>query len=451
MTISRKQISLFLVLIVYLFSSFLFRIFENYYKTSYEKNNNDPNISIFSIEGTLRENIIITPNKESPLAQNTFTPASAGLVLELRSPSFVPKIIPTEGRVPTYYEKWNQNTSYFAFESPLRRKPSFYYNGELRNNDPLLDAHDAVVHTDGTITFLQYKPDYATGLLHMGIKRVDRDNRVLFNWSSDTHISQRDSLYMVDSEAASEKQQGSISVYRVLFKVRQKYSKLLISLIGPEYYKRIVNVKIPIGSQLINLFDEQVNMIGLRMLDIIHVNSIEYLNNDKNILVSARHLDAVFIIDVASGKIVWALGGKNSRFTANRVIDDPIGGFSHQHDARVFKDKLYLFDNSNMEPDVPSRVVVYTFDLRDARRSKFLYEYLEPEGRRRLTMGSVQPLDNDRILIGWGGVPLGPDRDQPTLVASIVNMKTKQSEWAMKLNPGWTSYRVRAHKVNNIE
>jgi len=442
--ISTKNIILSTV-ILYLIFTFIFSGFEYLTKKNFESKNSDPTASIFKIEGTQNENIIITPNKEFPFRQTTFTPAPAGGVLELRAPNYVPEIIHTEGRVPIYYEKWNQNISYFAFESPLRRKVSFYYNGELKNDESFLDAHDAVVHTDGTFTFLYYEPDYRTGLLHMRIKRLDKNNRVLFDWSSQAHISQHDSLYTSVSEDTSLKYDESKSIYKILLKVREKYSRLILDLIGPENYRQVITYKLPLANQPINLFDNQIHMGGSKIADIIHANSIEYLNNDQNILISARHLDSIFIIDVTSGKIVWALGGKKSRFTTNRVIGDPRGGFSHQHDARIYKNKLYIYDNGNMEPNVPSRAVVYTFDLKDAGRSRFLYEYLEPEGRRRLTMGSIQPLNNNRILIGWGGVPLGPDRDEPTLAASIVNMKTEKSEWQMWLNPGWTSYRVRAY------
>ena len=146
-----------------------------------------------------------------------------------------------------------------------------------------------------------------------------------------------------------------------------------------------------------------------------------------------------------TGSIIWSLGGPYSTFTKNRVIGDPRGGFSHQHDARVFKDKLYLFDNANMQLGLPSRAVVYTFDMKNPSNCKFLFEYIEPYMRRRLSMASVQPLDDDRILIGWGGVPLGPDRQKTSVGASIVNMKNNTTEWQLDFKPGWTSYRARGY------
>lgn len=101
--------------------------------------------------------------------------------------------------------------------------------------------------------------------------------------------------------------------------------------------------------------------------DYDHPNSL-HVDPDGDYLVSFRNLDAVVLVDRDTGEIRWRLGGKRSDFT---FLDDPLGGFSGQHDARFLPDgRLLLFDNGTLHTPPTSRAVEYELDegARTARR-----------------------------------------------------------------------------------
>ena len=78
-------------------------------------------------------------------------------------------------------------------------------------------------------------------------------------------------------------------------------------------------------------------------LDEVHANSIQ-LDNDGNILLSARHLDEVTKISRDSAKIIWRWGGKNNQFT---LLGDTLW-FSHQHAVRrIPNGHVVMMDNGN--------------------------------------------------------------------------------------------------------
>lgn len=93
--------------------------------------------------------------------------------------------------------------------------------------------------------------------------------------------------------------------------------------------------------------------------DYAHANSISQ-DVDGHLLVSFRHLDAVYKIDHNSGQVIWRLGGRSSDFTFS---NDP-EGFSGQHSARRLPNGRYgLFDNGNQKAQPRhTRVVEYGLD-----------------------------------------------------------------------------------------
>ena len=189
------------------------------------------------------------------------------------------------------------------------------------------------------------------------------------------------------------------------------------------------------------LFSSGVTLFALEENDYVHVNSIQKLEPSGDILVSARHLDTVFIIDRKTGDIKWSLGGKYSKVTANRTIGDPRGGFSHAHYARIVGNRLYMFDNGNLFPDLPSRAVVYQLDSQPPNR--MVFEFLEPNGKQRYSLGSVQLLQNNQLLIGWGAVNEA-DMGAPQRAVSIVNINDGKEAFSIDMGPSWLSYRVKA-------
>jgi len=396
----------------------------------------DPLMPIHSVIGTAKETILLTPNLEHPFRSNNFISPIIGFGLELRS-GRKPQPIPTGEDTPIYIDRMGGLYSWFHI-SKTTGNPSFMYGGKTVTTPEYLDFHDQVIHPDGSITFMEYLPDWSNRSIHLVLKRVDAGGRILWSWNSKKYISKENYVKYIspinnDSEA--------VPLRNSLKSIREQYSFLILNLVGGDLYESLSKICLPLYRRTINVFSKNVGLI-----DTIHANSIQYLDNESYILVSARHLDSIFIIDVRTGSIVWSLGGPASRLTENRVIGDPRGGFSHQHTARVYNNRLYIYDNANMYPDLPSRAVVYTFDMKNPNNCRFIFEYLEPYGKRRLSMGSIQPLDKDRILVGWGGVQRGPDFKAPSAAASIVNMKTGQTEWQLDFKSGWTSYRAIAYQ-----
>jgi Arylsulfotransferase (ASST) len=143
--------------------------------------------------------------------------------------------------------------------------------------------------------------------------------------------------------------------------------------------------------------------------DPYHLNSID-LDADGNLVLSARHTNAIYKIDRQTGDVIWRLGGKRSDFTMR-----PGSEFSLQHDARVQPDQtLTLFDN--VAEDLPargrrSRGITLAVDP-EQRTATLVREIEHPDGVLSPTQGSMQRLDGG-AFIGWGGLqPLFSEFDR---------------------------------------
>jgi hypothetical protein len=117
--------------------------------------------------------------------------------------------------------------------------------------------------------------------------------------------------------------------------------------------------------------------------DIFHTNSIEILEEGRRLqfLLSIRSLNAVAILDVASGRIVWALSGR----------------WHKQHEAQIVDGNLLLFDNLGLtraEPGLEqSRVLEIDMDSLDV-----VWSYTAP-GFYTKGAGAQQRLPNGNTLI----------------------------------------------------
>ncbi len=164
----------------------------------------------------------------------------------------------------------------------------------------------------------------------------------------------------------------------------------------------------------------------------IHGNGFT-LDQDGNIILSARRFDELIKINRQSGRIMWRMGGTSSKNNQFTFVDDPYGGFSGQHHPQILPNgNLLLFDNGvNHDPPV-SRAVEYALDAEN-RRARLVWSY--ENGRFAPAMGSVQRLPNGNTLIGWGTAP--PDGSNVTEV-------TRDGEvvFGLSLPPDQISYRA---------
>lgn len=135
-----------------------------------------------------------------------------------------------------------------------------------------------------------------------------------------------------------------------------------------------------------------------KAFDYCHGNAIA-VDNDGNLLVSFRNLNAICKIDHHSGKIIWQLGGKHSSFRF-------AGGksFSGQHDIRVLPNGHYtLFDNSTIDPKQnASGPSEYEINL-EYMVAKRVWEYHYPPYFYSPSLGNYQRSGNYQ-LINYGFV-----------------------------------------------
>ena len=134
-----------------------------------------------------------------------------------------------------------------------------------------------------------------------------------------------------------------------------------------------------------------------------HLNSLA-IDQDGDLLISARNTCAVYKVSRKTGKIVWRLNGKKSDFTMG-----PGSRFWWQHHVRPHSDgRLSIFDNGANGPAVnekQSRAVVLRLDT-GAMRATLERAYKHP--RKPLlagAMGSAQLLEDGRMFVGWGTQP----------------------------------------------
>ena len=124
--------------------------------------------------------------------------------------------------------------------------------------------------------------------------------------------------------------------------------------------------------------------------DIIHMNSVE--DDGDGIIFSARHLDAVYRIDKASGDIDWKLGGTTTNKSLT-VSNDPLGSnpFSGQHDARRLPDGTVTVHDNETNPNRPPRAVRYQIDP-NAMTAKLVESVSDSQVQSSLCCGSARKL-----------------------------------------------------------
>jgi Arylsulfotransferase (ASST) len=137
--------------------------------------------------------------------------------------------------------------------------------------------------------------------------------------------------------------------------------------------------------------------------DYFHINSVA-VDDDANIVISARNTWAAYKVNHSSGAVMWALGGRESSFNM-----EPGTRFAFQHDVRVrgSGDRLLtLFDDGAGPPNVHrySRGLELGLDFSHmtARRVGEL-DHAPPLLSE--FEGNMQQLSDGHELIGWGQEP----------------------------------------------
>ncbi len=139
------------------------------------------------------------------------------------------------------------------------------------------------------------------------------------------------------------------------------------------------------------------------VVDAFHCNSID-VGADGNLLVSARHLNAVFLIDKPTGRVVWKLGGvayNKDGAELIRIQGEPKNTFNRQHDARwQANGNVSLFDDHSDETG-PARGVEYALDLEGGTATlTWQYQGTASSG----ALGSCRRYSDGHTVIGWGAL-----------------------------------------------
>ncbi len=156
--------------------------------------------------------------------------------------------------------------------------------------------------------------------------------------------------------------------------------------------------------------------IGGMHYDPIHVNSLAVSPDGSQVLFTARHLDAVYAIDWASGAIdVEARRHRPTPLAARRLSfeADPFAGPLRPHDVNMLANgNVTMFDNRATIPIAtppgtgPARYVEYEIDT-SGGTATLVRSIRRPNGDDSGTMGSARLQPDGPSSIGWGGVP-GP-------------------------------------------
>ena len=140
---------------------------------------------------------------------------------------------------------------------------------------------------------------------------------------------------------------------------------------------------------------------GKTVVDPYHCNAIDVADNG-DLLVSARHMDSVFMVSRTTGKVLWKMGGTTaSQDDAPYIalVDDPLTSFHRQHDVRILPDgTISMFDDQTATAG-PARALIVSYDVA-AGTAKVAWQY---QGTMTsLAMGSFRILEDGSRVIGWG-------------------------------------------------
>jgi hypothetical protein len=169
-------------------------------------------------------------------------------------------------------------------------------------------------------------------------------------------------------------------------------------------------------------------------VDYTHLNSVA-LDEDGNLLISARNTWTAYKVDRRTGRIIWRLGGKRSTFKLPKYAR-----FVGQHDFTRASDGYYtLFDNANVFPPPKwvSRGLAFSVDAK-AHSARLVHAFREPHGRGAVTQGGVQVLPDGNYGIGWGGgipdvsefTPGGKLLFDAHLVAKVQSYRAYRFPWS---------------------
>lgn len=136
--------------------------------------------------------------------------------------------------------------------------------------------------------------------------------------------------------------------------------------------------------------------------DPYHLNSVQ-LDDDGNLLISARNTWAAYKVSHSTGAIIWTLGGRHSSF---KLAPGTYWAFQHDVRARGGDHFVTIFDDDAGPPTIHSQSravkLLLNFQHMTAR------QYAEHDHSPPLSAnyeGNLQALPNHDDFVGWGAQP----------------------------------------------
>jgi hypothetical protein len=143
---------------------------------------------------------------------------------------------------------------------------------------------------------------------------------------------------------------------------------------------------------------------GQMIVNAFHCNSID-VDSVGDLLVGARNMDSVFLVEKATGAVQWKMGGATyTRDGASyiKVQGDPLTSFYRQHDVRLLPDgNISMFDDHTDMPGA-ARAVIYSYDVA-AGTATMIWQYQGTQPSS--SMGSFRILADGSRVVGWGSNP----------------------------------------------
>jgi hypothetical protein len=133
--------------------------------------------------------------------------------------------------------------------------------------------------------------------------------------------------------------------------------------------------------------------------DYFHLNSIQQQPGHR-LLISARNTWSVYLIDERTGKIIWTLGGKKSRFRMG-----PGTNFEWQHDAHLQGHVLTLFDDAGLPQEELQSSAKRLAVSRRAMTVSLLHSFTHSPPLLVGAEGSAQLLSGGNMFVSWGNGP----------------------------------------------
>jgi hypothetical protein len=144
--------------------------------------------------------------------------------------------------------------------------------------------------------------------------------------------------------------------------------------------------------------------------DWFHINAVK-LDTDGNLLIDARDTWTTYKVSLATGNIIWQLGGKDSSFTLQaapgQVLDNSSKIFAWQHDPEALGNDVYtFFDNESAgTPQLPYSRAIYVKLNPVDHVATLLASDDQPEGLSAPSQGNAQTTLLGDLFVGWGALP----------------------------------------------